>query len=255
MSRPGIRLETRDAVAYVTLDAPPYNILTGALMDELDRTLAGVEEDREAKAVALTSSGKAFSAGADVGEHAPEKAAAMIGSFGRLFRRLHALPVPLVMGVRGAALGAGFELALMADVLVASEEATFGQPEIRLAFFAPVGVALLPALVGRARAMEITAGGRTYAAREMRELGIVRRVVPSAELEAEVEAVLDDYRRASARILRMNVRMVKELAGLPFLPALERAERVFLDELLKTEDVREGVASYLEKRKPEWKNR
>jgi len=254
MSEPRVGLEKRDGVARVTLEAPPYNILTCGLMEQLERVLAEVHEDREIKTVALTAAGKAFSAGADVGEHTPEKADHLIGSFGRLFRRLHTLRVPVVMGVDGAALGAGFELALMADVLIASEGASFGQPEIRLAFFAPVGVVLLPALVGRARAMEITCTGRTYTAREMLELGVVRQVVPSSELGAAVESVLEDIRQASPHILRMNVGMIKELEGLPFPEALGRAEAVFLNELMKTEDVREGIAAFFEKRRPRWKN-
>jgi cyclohexa-1,5-dienecarbonyl-CoA hydratase len=223
-------------------------------MEQINRVLVNVHENREIKAVVIAAEGKAFSAGADVGEHTPEKAGDLIASFGRLFRLLRALDVPIVMAVDGAALGAGFELILMADVLIAGEAATFGQPEIRLGFFAPVGVALLPSLVGRARAMEITASGRVYTAREMHDFGLVTRVVGAGEIEEATEAVLKDFRRASPLILQMNVRMLKELEDKPFEEALTRAEQVFLEELMKTEDVREGIASFFEKRKPVWKN-
>jgi cyclohexa-1,5-dienecarbonyl-CoA hydratase len=130
--------------------------MTCAFMDELADRLDEAAADDGLKAVAITAEGKAFSAGADVGEHHPDQAPKLIESFSRLFRILGGLEIPVVMGIDGAALGAGFELVQLADVLVASERAKFGQPEIRLAFFAPVGVAWLPALVGTARAMEIT---------------------------------------------------------------------------------------------------
>ncbi len=119
-------------VAYLHLNNPPVNIMSGALMDEMSGILETVAANRDLKAVAITAEGKAFCAGADVGEHRPEHAAAMIGSFGRLFRKLDALEIPVVMAVGGAAMGAGFELILMADVLLAAERAKFGQPEINL---------------------------------------------------------------------------------------------------------------------------
>jgi cyclohexa-1,5-dienecarbonyl-CoA hydratase len=250
-----IGLAKRDDVAYLELQAPPHNILTCQLMGQMSAALDEIAKDATLKAVALTAAGKAFSAGADVGEHAPERAAELITAFGGLFRRLAALELPLVMAVDGAALGGGFELVMMADVLLASERASFGQPEIRLGFFAPVAVARLPALVGPARATEIVCSGRTYTAEEMHRYGLVTKVVPSAELGQSLESTLNDLRRASPLIMRMNVRMLKRLAGRPFAEALPAAEQAFLRELMATEDVREGIASFFEKRRPQWRNR
>lgn len=245
----------RDDVAYVTLDAPPLNLLTTAMMSDLAGALERAGNDRTLKAIAVTSAGRAFSAGADVGEHRPEQAPAMIEGFSRLFHALGASELPLVMAVDGAALGAGFELALMADVLLASERASFGQPEIRLGFFAPVGVAWLPARIGIARAIEVTSTGRTYAAGEMQAMGLVSRVVTPEELPAALEAVLTDMRRASPVVMRMNVRLARQLQGQPFEEARREAERVFLGELMATDDVREGIAAFYQKRRPAWKNR
>lgn len=250
-----VRIEIADDVALVTLDAPPLNILTASIMDEISAAVDRARAEPSLKAVAFTANGKAFSAGADVGEHRPESARAMIGAFSRMFERLGTLDLPIVMAVDGAALGAGFELALMADVLLASDRATFGQPEIRLGFFAPVGVAWLPARVGVARAVEITSTGRIYTAAEMERFGLVSRVTRPGELTAALEALLADLRRASPRVMRMNVALLRRLAGRPFEDARREAERVFLDELMATEDVREGIASFFEKRRPVWKNR
>ncbi len=250
-----VNYEVRDDVGYVTLDNPPVNIMTQALMDSLAAIVATAATDNDLKALAITGAGKAFSAGADVGEHEPERAAGMIESFGRLFRNLDALEIPVVMAVNGSAMGAGFELALMADVLLAAESASFGQPEIRLGFFAPVGVVELPALVGRAKAMEITCSGRIYGAEEMADCGLVSRVVPDGELVEAMEATLKDFRRASSLVMRLNVRMLKRSRGRSFAEALDEAEKVFLGELMAAEDPREGIAAFYEKRRPEWKNR
>jgi cyclohexa-1,5-dienecarbonyl-CoA hydratase len=251
----GVRLEKVDAVALVTLDAPPLNILTTATMQAISEALDDVQADRTLKAVAFTSTVKAFSAGADVGEHSPDLVQPMIAAFSRLFTRLGGLDLPIVMAVDGAALGAGFELAMMADVLIASERAKFGQPEIRLGFFAPVGVAWLPARIGPARAMEVTCSGRTYTAAQMHTMGLVSRVVPADGLRAALDEALADFRRASPLVMRLNARMIRRLTGRPFEEAHLEAEQVFLGELMPSEDVREGIASFYEKREPVWKNR
>ncbi len=244
----------RDDVAYLRLDNPPVNIMSGAMMDEITAALETVAADDSLKAVAFTAGGKAFCAGADVGEHQPAQVATMITSFGNLFRRLDALEIPVVMAADGAVMGAGFELVLMADVLLAATDAVFGQPEIRLGFFAPVGVVELPARVGRARAMEITCSGRSYTAAEMADLGLVSRVVPGAELETALEAVLKDFRRASPLVLRLNTRTLKRSRSTDFAAALAAAERVFLEDLMTSADPVEGIAAFYEKRRPEWKN-
>lgn len=249
-----IRYEVREGTAHIVLDAAPVNILTGALMTQLGEALDRAQADRSLTAVAVTANGKAFSAGADVGEHRPEQAPAMIAAFSRLFRRLGAMELPVVMAVDGAAMGAGFELALMADILIASERATFGQPEIRLGFFAPLGVAWLSRRIGLARAIEVTSTGRAYSAAEMAAMGLVSKVVPADQLAESLAQVLKDLGKASPAVMRLNVRMNRQLAGRGYEAARLEAERVFLDDLMALEDVREGIASFYEKRRPVWKN-
>jgi cyclohexa-1,5-dienecarbonyl-CoA hydratase len=250
-----VRGIVRDDVAYITLDAPPVNILTAAVMAELADVCERYLADRSLKALAIDAAGRAFSAGADVGEHRPEQAPEMIAGFSRLFRILGASELPIVMTVDGAALGAGFELAMMADILIASDRATFGQPEIRLGFFAPLGVAFLAQRIGVQKSIEVTSTGRTYTASDMQAMGLVSYRVAPEELEEMREALLKDLRRASPVVMRMNVRLTRALAGRPFEEARLDAERVFLDELMATEDVREGIASFYEKRRPVWRNR
>jgi enoyl-CoA hydratase/carnithine racemase len=144
---------------------------------------------------------------------------------------------------------------MMADILLASDNAKFAQPEIRLGFFAPVGVAWLARRIGLARAIEVTSTGRTYSAAEMHDFGLVSRVVARDELPAALDATLADLRRSSALVMRMNVRLTRQLVDRPFEEARLEAERVFLQDLMRTEDVREGIASFFEKRTPVWRNR
>ena len=243
-----VQYEVRDAIAHVTLDAPPLNILTAAVMADLATAVERAQADRAVVALSVTATGTAFSAGADVGEHRPENAPVMIAAFG-------ACEMPIVMAVDGPALGAGFELALMADILIASTKATFGQPEIRLGFFAPVGVSWLSARVGPARAIEITSTGHAYTAAEMAAMGLVSHVVPPAELADKLASVLGELRRASPAVMRLNVRLVRELQGRPFEAGRLEAEHVFLNELMALDDVGEGIASFFEKRRPVWHNR
>jgi len=249
-----IDYRVENAVAHLRLNNPPVNIMSAALMDQMSGLLETVAGDRDLKAVAITAEGKAFCAGADVGEHRPEQAAGMIESFGRLFRKLDALEIPVVMAVGGAAMGAGFELILMADVLLSAERAKFGQPEIRLGFFAPVGVVVLPELVGRARAMEITCSGRTYTAGEMADLGLVSRVVSAEELDDALESILNDFRAASPLVLRLNTRTLKASRPGSFEARLGQAEKVFLEELMTSADPIEGIEAFYGKRAPEWRN-
>ncbi|MFH2008035.1 MAG: enoyl-CoA hydratase/isomerase family protein [bacterium] len=252
---PLVELEVRDDVAYITLNSPPLNILTAAMMGGICDAAEKVAANDRVKAVAFRANGKAFSAGADVEEHRPEQAPDMIAAFSRMFTLLGGLEVPIVMAVDGVALGGGFELTMMADVLLATERAKFGQPEICIGFFAPLGVAYLPQLVGPQRAMEITCGGRAYSAEEMRDFGFVSYVVPSAELDERLEKTLKGFRAASPLVMRLNVRTLKQVLGKPMEEARKAAEKVFLEQLMKTEDVQEGIASFYEKRKPDWKNR
>jgi cyclohexa-1,5-dienecarbonyl-CoA hydratase len=241
-------------VAYLHLNNPPVNIMSAAMMDQMSGLLETVAVDGNLKAVAITGEGKAFCAGADVGEHKPEQAPKMIESFGRLFRKLDALEIPVVMAVGGAAMGAGFELILMADVLLAAENAKFGQPEIRLGFFAPVGVVVLPELVGRAKAMEITCTGRVYTAAEMAGIGLVSKVVAPEELNDALEKTLGEIRAASPLVLRLNTRTLKASRSGSFAARLDHAEKVFLEELMTTAEPVEGIEAFYGKRAPEWRN-
>jgi enoyl-CoA hydratase/carnithine racemase len=247
----GIRYEVREDVAYLTLDAPPVNILSAAMMQALAAAVERTGEDRSLKAVAFTAAGRAFSAGADVGEHRPGQADGMIAAFSRLFQALGASELPLVMAVDGAALGAGFELVMMSDASWPAARDVRAARDPAGLLRTGSGVA---AGAHRRRGHRSHVHGRNLFRAEMAVMGLCpRRSTGRPVGRAGVGATRT--RRASPTIMRMNV---GGRAGWPDSRSEEarrEAERVFLEELMLTEDVREGIASFHEKRRPEWKNR
>ena len=147
------------------------------------------------------------------------------------------------------------ELALACDLVLATDDARFGQPEIELGCFPPVAAALYPGRLGRQRVLELLLTGRILTAEEAERLGLVTWRVPAAGLAAERERIASLLTGKSAVVTRLTKRAVRTGEELPFAPALETIERIYLDELPRTEDMDEGIAAFLEKRRPVWRHR
>lgn len=250
------RIDEQSGTGVITLNRPPLNILDvealGLLGDALER-MVGVSG---CTFVVIGATGeKAFCAGADVGDHLPEKAPGMLRAFHRVARYLNGMDAISIAAVRGVALGAGFELAMCCDLVVASETASFGQPEINLACFPPIAVATLPTRIGRHRAADVVLTGRRLAAREAESMGLVTRVTPAEDFDKALDAMLGDLRAKSRSALRIATRALRRAAPADFDAALERAERSYVEELLHLQDAREGIEAFIQKRKPEWSHR
>lgn len=242
-------------VATLTLDRPPLNVLTRAMMEELRRALAGLAADPTLRALVIAAEGKHFSAGADVGEHLPPTFREMIPEFVASLEALAGFPLPVIAAVRGRCLGGGFELALCADVIVAGEGATFGQPEIVLGVTAPVACVLLPRRVPPGLAAEILFGGDAVSAHRAREAGLLERVVPDDRVDAEARAMAERFARHSAAALRLTKRTLRAAADRPRDAALRDATAIYLEDLMATEDAVEGLRAFVEKRTPLWRHR
>jgi cyclohexa-1,5-dienecarbonyl-CoA hydratase len=241
-----------DGVLRITLERPPLNILTIAMMDALARSVHDAPA-AGAKVILLTGAGtRAFCAGVDVGDHTPERVGAMLSSFHALISALLEGEVPVVAALNGVALGGGLELALASDVVLAREGATVGQPEIRLGVFPPAAAALLPRLVGRQRALDLILTGRTLDTAEAHAMGLVTRVVPAAEFEDAVAAYAALIAGQSAAVARLARRAVLEGLDVTLPAAMTAADRIYLDELMHLGDAREGLTAFLEKRPPVW---
>ena len=249
-----VSVERSDGLHRVVLDRPPLNILDIQGMEALGRALDAVSDDPEAKVLLLTGQGRAFCAGVDVADHAEDRVDQMLRAFHAVVERLLSVEIPVVAAVNGPALGGGCELVLAADVVLGRAGATLGQPEIRLGLFPPAAAVLLPRLIGRQAALDLLLSGRTVEMTEARDLGLISRVLPGDRFREEVEAYVAEMASLSRPVLRLTKRAVGEASALPLDAALERAESIYRDELMALQDPHEGLAAFLEKRAPVWRD-
>jgi cyclohexa-1,5-dienecarbonyl-CoA hydratase len=205
--------------------------------------------------VVFRAKGKAFSAGVEVGDHTPDKAPRMIDGFARMFQAMIDASVPTVAVVEGAALGGGAELVLFCDLVLMGPKASFGVPEITLGFFPPIAAAALPRRIPRAMAMELMLTGDRIDANRAHAVGLANAVLPAEGAEEAIRAFVQRVARGSGSVLRLAVRATDQTDAMPMPLALRHASAIFVSELMRTEDVREGLASFFEKRKPAWKDR
>ena len=256
MSFEHILFEVSDGVARLTLNKPPVNVLDIAMMREINTALEGLDDDPSVKVLVFEAAegSKAFSAGVDVSDHTADKVDEMIEVFHRIFRQLDALEIPTVAVVGGAALGGGCELVLFCDMIIASEKASFGQPEIQVGVLPPVAVVALPGIVGPKKAFEMVLIGDRIRAAEAERVGLVNKVVPPEELRAAADEFVGKLAKLSGAVLRLTKRAVRIGSGGSFADGLDAVEELYLGPLMDTEDAHEGLAAFMEKRAPVWKN-
>ena len=253
-----IHVERRDAVGLVTLNRPQaLNALNAALISELGAALDDFETDTAIGAIVLTGTDKAFAAGADVkemvGKSYPETYMEDFITSG--WERVGQCRKPVIAAVAGFALGGGCEIAMMCDIVIAADNAHFGQPEITLGTIPGAGgTQRLARFVGKAKAMDLCLTGRTMDAAEAERAGLVSRVVPAADLLSEALKIGERI----AQMSRPITMMLKESVNRAYETSLAegvRFERRLFHATFATEDRKEGMAAFVEKRKPAFRNR
>jgi len=249
------QLTKEKGIARITLNRPKHNVFNMAMMVELTSLLAELNGDAELKCVVIGAQGPSWCAGVEVGDHKPELAPEMIRIFDALLRQIDALAVPSVAAVGGACLGGGMEVAIACDIVVAAKSAVFGQPEIKLGFLPPYAAVRLPRLVGPSKAIEVCTTGRRYSAEAMQQMGAISDIYEDDAFEDGLGKLLKEMQHASPLILRLNKKAVKQHVSMPMHDAMVSVNDMFLNQLMKTEDTLEGIKSFEEKRRPEWKNR
>jgi enoyl-CoA hydratase len=257
MSYETILVEKKGAVTLVTLNRPQaLNALNTTVLKELIEVFAAYDADPAQRCLVLTGSEKAFAAGADIKEMQSQGFADMYGSnFFAGWEQVTATRKPWIAAVAGFALGGGCEVAMMADFIIAADTAKFGQPEIKLGVTPGMGGSQRLALaVGKAKAMEMCLTGRMMGAEEAERSGLVARVVPAADLVAEALKTAE----AIAGMAPLAAIATKEMVNAAFEMPLSqgiRFERRLFHGLFGTEDQKEGMAAFVEKRPGDWKGR
>ena len=241
-------------VASIVLNRPPVNVINFDMLNDLHAAWDEVE-GLKAQVVVLSGAGaSAFSAGVDIADHMPDRIGASLTRFHELILRMRRSDCITIAAIHGHTLGGGAELAMMCDFIIAADDTRIGQPEILLACYPPVAAAHLPAAIGLHNASEMVLLGEPIDAARAERLGLVNRVVPHADLAGTVDSYVDKLLTKSSVALAMAKRALRDAVGDQFEKALARSEHVYLTELVESEDMVEGVQSFMEKRPPSWKN-
>ncbi len=244
------------AVAQVILDDGKGNVIDQEMMNELIAFFNDCKSQNNLKLISFEGAGKHFSFGASVEEHQKDFAATMLQSFHKMFFMLRDLSIPTVAKISGQCLGGGLELAIMCNVLFADKSAKLGQPEVVLGVFPPPASIILPEKIGLARAEEMLLTGRSITADEAKTFGLITEVFDDkTALEEGVASWIEKYiLPKSAVSLRFANKAVRAKFNHIFSNFLPQLEMMYVRELMNTHDANEGINSFIEKRKPEWKN-
>jgi cyclohexa-1,5-dienecarbonyl-CoA hydratase len=247
-----LAVDISSPVARIVLRHAPLNVIDIPMMEELSQALGEIEARSSVSGVVLSGEGRAFSAGVDVAAHTPDKVESMLLKFHAVFRALVASKKVTVAAVHGHCLGGGAELAMVCDMAYTSASAQWGFPEIKLGCYPPVACTALAALVGQKRAAELILTGRTISGTEAARIGLANRAVPDEELSAVVDGTVRDLLGLSPAALAVTKKAAYAWDAMHFDKGLARAEKIYLEELMKTADAQEGIRAFMEKREPKW---
>ncbi len=252
-----IQLSIAKRVARIVFAQPPLNILTIAMMKEITEALGQIGNLPDVCAIAFSAApgSQAFSAGVAIEAYRPEYAFQMLEAFHDIFYELNRVSKPVVAIVSGAAFGGGCELVAFADMVIASQSARFGQPEIRLGVFPPVACVVLPRIIGEKKTREMILTGEIIGAEAARFYGLVNHVVAESELESKAEEIFERLRTYSSLSLSTTRRVMNTTGNLNFEEALKQAASFYLNDLMSCQDPVEGIEAFLAKRSPQWKHK
>ena len=248
-------LDVQGPLARITLAHPPLNVIDFQMMDELLEALQQLEQRREISVVIISGGERAFSAGVDVAAHTPDLVQTMLQKFHGVILALTKFQKITIAEVHGVCLGGGAELAMVCDMCFTTPDAKWGFPEITLGCYPPVACTALAALVGQKRAADLVFTGRMFSGEEAAAWGLANESHPEGELQQAIQRMVDYLLKQSPAALAVAKKAFYAWDSMHLDKGLARAEKIYLEELMQTEDVKEGIAAWMEKRKPAWKNK
>lgn len=253
-----IRWDDSGTVAHLTLNRPKQNIMNMEMLREIVRAIESLSFREDVRLILLDAAPECegyFSMGVGVEGYTQQMVFQMMDAFHSVFRVMLEISKPVMAVVDGVASGAGAELTAFCDLVIATENAQFRQPEIKLGVFPPMGAVVYPRVIGPHRAMELLLTGDPVNAFQAQQMGLVNRVVPRDKLAQTVEALAKRISEQSGPVLSLLKRVIFEGTWRPFEEALKRSQDIYLNQLFDLEDSKEGVQAIYEKRKPVWKNK
>lgn len=256
MQKVELNFKHEGQVAEIILNDGKGNVLDSIMMQELNQIFIDLKNNPDIKIVTIEGAGKHFSFGASVEEHAKDQVVEMLSNFHSMFYNIVDMSIPTLAKISGQCLGGGLELALICNFLFTDNTAKLGQPEIVLGVFPPPASILLPLKIGSARAEELLITGKTIDAMAAEKSGLVNYVFEDKDsLNTETESWIQQHiLPKSASSLRYSVRSGRIILNRVFKKNLKKLEKIFIRELMETHDANEGINSFMEKRKPVWKN-
>ncbi|OPY57811.1 MAG: Cyclohexa-1,5-dienecarbonyl-CoA hydratase [Pelotomaculum sp. PtaU1.Bin035] len=249
-----IKVKNENGIIEIKLDRPPMNVLTNPMMWDLVSALGQAKEE-QGSLILISAEGKAFSAGVDVSDHTPDKVDEMIEVFGKIFKTMAEIDKPIVAAVNGVALGGGCELVLGCDLVLASEKAKFGQPEITVGVFPTIACYYLPRLLSWPHAMELLLRGEIIDASRAERIGLVNKVLPLEGFDGAVKEYLKKFLELSPIVLKLTKKAAKTGLGKDLVNGLKGIDSIYLQELMQTVDAKEGLRAFMEKQKPVWQGK
>jgi cyclohexa-1,5-dienecarbonyl-CoA hydratase len=247
-----LTVDIGSSAARIALRNAPLNVIDIPMMEELAQALADMEARSDVSVIMLSGEGKSFSAGVDVAAHTPDRVEEMLVKFHAVIRALVTTKKVTIAAVHGRCLGGGAELAMVCDIVYTTATSQWGFPEINLGCYPPVACTALAALLGQKRAAELILTGRTISGSEVAEMGLANHAVTDEKLAAAVDNTVQELLRLSPAALAVTKKAMYAWDAMHFDKGLARAEKIYLEELMKTADAQEGVRAFVEKREPKW---
>ena len=249
-----IRLSIDEKVATLWLARPPGNLLDIAMMEEINEALASCRDYQTLEVLVLRGQDRSFCEGMDLREHTQKRVQRLLQVFMRIFETMRMMNVISVAAVEGKAIGAGFELALGCNLIVAAEDALFALPQTKMGIIPTVAAAVLPRIAPRRRAMEWVLTGNPISASRLEHDGVLNRVFPPQSFVAGLDALLAEITDKSAPVLQLAKRAQYEAYYSPYPEAMANIQSLYLRELMMLQDAREGPKAAREGREPVWKH-